>query len=300
MKTITFFSEKGGVGKSTMTIMYASWLQSHGVKVAVADYNNRVNSYRKNEMETRKERIKEALNAGKPAPSELNPSKTWPIHTVDPAEILNMKRQGIRCPYSQWFSDRVNKGLSEYDVVLLDFPGSITGGEFGELLATDKLNIIINPIENEQMTVRSTMWLKDVIEQMNNKTTNKTPLYIFINRAQLGLTNMRKIYFEFAKKLCEKGFPLLPDMISYSEKMMDMKKVDIFKSTFGYPDFSKDEYGKAKDLGLGNLFIDVTTLLDRTEDLKDTKPADLSFVKKMKKVNDGRQLDFTPFPELEL
>ena len=38
MKTLTFFNEKGGVGKSLHTIMYASWLQySVGAKVAVFD-----------------------------------------------------------------------------------------------------------------------------------------------------------------------------------------------------------------------------------------------------------------------
>ena len=40
MKTITFFSEKGGVGKSTFSIMLASWLHHKmGVKVALADFN---------------------------------------------------------------------------------------------------------------------------------------------------------------------------------------------------------------------------------------------------------------------
>ena len=51
MKTVSFYNEKGGVGKTTFSILYASWLKyKHGVDVAVVDLNNRIASYRKDEM----------------------------------------------------------------------------------------------------------------------------------------------------------------------------------------------------------------------------------------------------------
>jgi cellulose biosynthesis protein BcsQ len=59
MKTITFFSEKGGVGKSSFSIMYASWLSKHGIDVALADFNHRISRYRESEIRARNKFIEE-------------------------------------------------------------------------------------------------------------------------------------------------------------------------------------------------------------------------------------------------
>lgn len=291
MKTITFFSEKGGVGKSSFSIMYASWLHhKYGVKVALADFNGRINGYRDAEIESRNKFIKE--NPG----TEIKPydvNKTWPIIEAKIQEIRTYKKMGSEEPYANWFEHEVLDGrLNGFDVVLCDFPGSLSGGEFFQILRKDEIGLIVIPTERDQMTLQSTFLMHHALPKQNH--------CVFINRARLDLMNFRSIYKKFAKLLLQEGIPLLPDMVSFSERMMTIDKVDILRSTFGFPNFNDPQFGSTKDLGIENLFIDVTRELAKTSDVFRTEPADLSFVNDLKKVNDGRQIVGTPFKEYEI
>lgn len=292
MKTIAFFSEKGGVGKSSFTIMYASWLHyKYGVKVAVADFNQRISAYRKSEQE---ERLK--LCKKNPGLKPFEDKNTWPIENVSYAVIRQYKSEGYATPYGFWFEAMYTRGsLRGYDVILCDFPGSMTGNEFQDVCSMKLLNLVIIPTEKDEMTLDSTFWLHTLL-----KSANKCNYCAFINKARTNLNNQRATYHGLAEILIKRGLPLLPDMVSNSDRMMSIDKVDNIRSTYGFPDFSRDEYGPNRDLGVENLFIDVTRELDKTKDLRDTGTADLSFVRSLKKTDDGRQLRGTPFKEYEI
>ena len=287
MKTITFYSEKGGVGKSTFSIMYASWLQKHGVKVGLADFNDRINRYRRAEIEKREEARKK--NPDIP-PYDL--SKAWPISSVRVKEINELKKNGSNKPYATWLVNQLEGPLSGLDVLMCDFPGNMSGGEFVEVVGFHLLNLFVIPTERDEMTLQATLKIHKLIENLNH--------CIFINKAQLGLRGVRKNYMLFAEKLMKIGFPLLPDMVAYSERIMDIEKIDSIRSTFGFPDFSLPEYGNARDLGIENLFIDVTRELVKTPDLKGTGRANLDFINGLTKTQDGRQLTGTAYPQYEL
>ena len=292
MKTITFFSEKGGVGKSTFSIMFASWLHHKmGVKVALADFNSRILFYREAEKNHRNVFLK------KNPDSPLQPyddRTTWPIIDCKAAEIAEIKRNGSRFPYATWFAEEIAEGgrLSGYDIVLCDFPGSLTGGEFMQLSGMNYLSLIVTPTEKDEMTLHSTIRLHNTIKDKNH--------CVFINKAQLGLKNFRGSYIKLGELLTKKGLPVLPDLVSYSERIMTIDKVDIIRSTFGFPDFSLPEFGLSKDLGIINLFVDVSRELAKCPDLKGTGEADMSFVEELDKQPDGRQLKNSAFPQYEI
>ena len=294
MKTLTYYSEKGGVGKSTFTIMNASWfMHNMGMKVAVADFNDRITMYRKAEIKNREKFIKENPDTDL---LPLDEKTTWPIINCTAKEIINLKKSGIVHPYAYWFENEIKEGgrLHGYDIILCDFPGSITGGEFVEMYAYKFLSEIVIPTEKDQMTLNSMMKLCECLKG------GEKDYCIFINKAQLGMKNFRNTYFNLGKLLISKGFPVLPDMISYSERILTIDKVNIIRSTFSFPDFNSPEFNNGNDLGIINLFIDVARELRKRPDIEGTEPVDMSFVDELEKTDDGRQLKGTPFPDYEI
>lgn len=295
MKTITFFSEKGGVGKSTFAILYASWLHyKYGVKVALADYNFRIDAYRRDEL---RERAK--LIARDPSVPAFDETDAWPILTADAASINEIEKRcmGQFNPYVEWFREKTYRygGMQDMDVVVCDFPGSLTGGEYSGLAMSNFLNLTVIPVERDPMTMKSTELMHDIAERNNLNHC------MFLTKVRVELVNLRKPYMLLADRIINRlQWPLLPDMVSYSERIRSLDKVENIRSTFEFADFDGPVWGKSRDLGIENLFIDVTKELDRTADLPKTKAADLSFVYALEKRNDGRGLKGTAFPDYEI
>ena len=288
MKIITFYSEKGGVGKSSFTMLYASWLQDkYGVNVGVADFNYRIAGYRRSEIYNR-----EKLRKADPSIPSLDESKTWPIVQALFRDVEEYEKNGDNFPFASWLEDCIRyKSLKGKDVVLCDFPGSIREGQYMQCMMQRKLNLVVTPIDRDEQTVQSTVTLHNI------NLKYKQNHCIFINRAQLSMKNMKGYFYKLAERLISKDFPLLPDMVSNTDKMLAIDKVDIIRSTFAYPDFSENEAG---DYGFENLFIDITRELARCPDIKGTPKADLSFVDGLEKKDDGRQLHGTPYAKYEI
>jgi len=291
MKTISFFSEKGGVGKSSFSIMYASWLHfKHGIKAAIFDFNNnRIENYRKTEAVNKKKLL--AKNGLTFTP----PDNIWPIYGLVGQDIYELKRDGAPI-YWSWFMEKCNKEGQDIDVAILDFPGALKSQEFMQLFNRGKINFIAVPVDRDTMAIRSALLMKKIFEK-----TNFENYAVFVNRGNLALPNLKKGSEKLAEGLKQRNLRVFPDMISESNKMSSIDKVSIIRSTFEYPDFSNKEiYGNSGDLGTENLFIDVTRELAKTKDIEGTGTADLSFVNNLVKVDDGRQFKGSSFPEYEI
>lgn len=299
MKIITFFSEKGGVGKSSFSIMYASWLKfQYGIKVGVADFNKRLSDYRLAEIDARRALIEKNPDLDiKP----LLPEQSWPIVEASYIEVKEYEKNGSQFPNASWLKDEITIGrLKDCDVVLCDFAGSLDDKKYTHCLIQGLISLTVTPIEKDSMTVKSTLNLYAGLKKYSVNHKISFANCVFVNKAQLGLRNYRKQYIDFAKFLKDKNLPVLPDIVSYSERMTSMNKVDNIRSTFGFPDFESPEYGMSKDLGIGNLFIDITKELAKRPDIKGTPKADLSFINDVQKKNDGRQFSGSAFPEYEI
>lgn len=301
MKTITFFSEKGGVGKSSFSIMYASWLKKHGVDVGLVDFNNRITNYRAEEIKNREKLIRTNPDKGI---APFDEAAAWPIHTVGAREIMDYRKSGVGITqaYAQCLYDHIHyKDMKGKEVLVLDYPGSLSGQEFPQCFIGRLVSFIAMPTERDPMTLDSTWKMHSFFR----KQAERDPFYenmhcVFMNKAQLGLNNMRSIYYKLMKRLVDSGLPMLPDMITYTERMASIDKVDIFRSTFGYPDFDAPEYEKVSDLGLGNLFIDITRELALRPDVEGTAPAPIRFVEGLEKKDDGRQFKGSAYPRYEI
>ena len=286
---MTFFSEKGGVGKTTFNIMYASWLKyKNGVNVVVADFNERIVDLRKKEMSSKKK-----LGTWE----EFKDKDLWEIiqpTTIADYELIDKYNKIEDGGYVEWTRRRIINGkLDGVDVLLLDFPGSLSGGEYTQFLVSNWLGMTVIPIDRDPMTITSAVKLHIWLDGGGHNHM------AFLN--QIKTSNSKSIYTNMKDKFEEINFRVLPDMVSQSERIKKIEDVSIIRSTFEFPDWDQKCFAGNRDLGIENLFIDVTRELVKTPDILETPEADLSFIKSIEKErNDSRQLVGTSFPEYEM
>lgn len=288
MKTITFFNEKGGVGKSIMNVMYASWLQyKHGLKVGFVDFNDRIEVNRQNEIAFKKDNG--AFDA-------LKDREFWPIHSVDHKIVNHQKRSGI-FGNALWFDNLIKNNLKDKDVVIVDFPGSLDGGAFIELVNYRLLSQVVLVCDAD----RDAMVAALNINRMVTSAVPEVNIFGFVNKARLNQKNFERRYYEEVKApLMKLGMRVLPDTVSYSDRIVNLDKPDIMRSSLMYPDWDNPAFAGGRDLGIENLFTDVTRELKKCRDIRGTGKTDLSFADSLTKTDDGRQFKGSSFPEYEL
>ena len=289
MKIIAFFNEKGGVGKSTFTLMYASQLKyKYGVKVGVADFNNRLTGYRKDEIRTMRqaEDIDESIIAN-----------AWPIVPVDRKAVAGY---GPNNPgYALWLEKLIREGeFKDMDVVIADLPGSVSGRELIHLVMYKMVNLVFVPFDKEQQAIEAAMAVKNFLRKVDG-----CRFCGFFNMVQTSFGS-KSDYVDIMEVLERQKLPVLPDMVSFSERMKNFGKVDPMRSTFSYPDWNRPEYKGSRDLGIENLFIDITKEVNKAPDFRGTSKTYLSFVDNLQKDTSmqslNRQLCGTSFPEYEV
>ena len=286
---MTFFSEKGGVGKSTFTVLYASYLRyKHGVKVGVADFNGRLESLR-----MRERHHKEQLGVW----DAFRDTDPWPIAAPTSGEDLDLifKYNGIDDDgYVVWARKEVMSGaLKDLDVLLLDFPGSLSGGEFLQFLSAGWIGLTVMPTDRDPMTLETNMRIHINLDEIGHNHVT------FINQIKTSIS--KDIYTSLKDDMQRHNFRVLPDMVSASERIRKIDEVSIIRSTYEYPDWGLKCFSGNRDLGIENLFTDISRELAKTPDLPDTGTAGLPFVKTLEKIrNDSRQLTGTLFPEYEM
>lgn len=289
MKIIAFFNEKGGVGKSTFTVMYSGWLKyKYGVKVGVADYNSRLTDYRKDEMRAMEQ-------AGILDNSILE--NAWPIMSVDRKAVASYGQNNPG--FALWLEQIIRKGeFKDMDVVLVDLPGSVSGRELIHLVTYKMVNLVLIPFDKEQQAISAALSVKNFLRKVPD-----CRYCGFFNMVQTAY-GRKEDYVSIMEIMERQKLRILPDMVSFSERMKNFGKIDLMRSTFSYPDWNRPDFKGSRDLGIENLFIDITKEVMKTPDFRGTAKADLSFVDNLKKDTElqskNRQLNGTSFPEYEI
>lgn len=234
-KVVAFATQKGGAGKSTISVHVASALcYVYGYKVAIVDCDypqNTVNVYRKKDNQ---------------------------MLTSDAAFQKRVLKQGIT-PYPIVISsvekavDSIDKLEQQgYDFILVDTPGTVNIMGLPELLRM--VQYIFLPMEADLGTIASTMgymqilggFLKSV--QGDPDESNLLGFYAFWNRYVK--SEKKSTYDKAAQLLKEKNLPLLDSrvelMISYKEKRSTM---------FSLPEKELDK------LGLGRLIMEILSIV---------------------------------------
>ena len=116
---IAFASQKGGVGKSTLTVLAASWLHYlHGIRVAVVDCDYPQHSILK--LSNRDKAVVQSSAIYGRLLVSLAENKG-----VKPYRILCCKPSEAMAEWRKWAAVAEER----YDVVLFDLPGTVGNGK---------------------------------------------------------------------------------------------------------------------------------------------------------------------------
>ncbi|TDN39868.1 ParA family protein [Hymenobacter sp. UV11] len=234
-KVIAFATQKGGAGKSTISVHVASALcYIYGYKVAIVDCDypqNTVNVYRTKDKQMlasdsafQKRLLKQDI---KPYPIVISSVEK----AVDSIEKL--EQQG-------------------FDFILVDTPGTINITGLPELLRM--VQYIFLPMEADLGTIASTMGYMQILSkflkstQLDPDESNLLGYYAFWNK--FVKSEKKSTYDKAAQLLKEKNLPLLDSrielMISYKEKRSTM---------FSLPEKELDK------LGMGRLIMEMLSIV---------------------------------------
>ena len=174
MARISIYNEKGGVGKTTITAMLASYLAyAYGKSVCVLDFDYPAYHF----MEMRRSELNIAADPKSPLSIWLrgNPSP------VEPYEVISLPpgAGGIYRP-EEVFTYLGNILSGGFDYVFYDFPGRFAAGEPVSFIAANGfLDFMGIPMDTDNQSRRSALVVADAIQKRG------IPLSLFWNRVSV-------------------------------------------------------------------------------------------------------------------
>ena len=196
MRTISFFSAKGGTGKTTFNMLLASWLKyEKGLRTAVLDFD----SPEFNLSYTRKRELKYLQDKGL-TPDE---KQLYPILEIEDYE----SRKSL-----QVVRNLMIDAAGNLDVLILDFGGSFNDGDpVLDLVQAGLVDLIVIPLEMDGMILSSGKSLASVLEQLGQKAL------LFFNKVHG--KEKPQLYVELERWLAEDGLTVSTHRIKNTVKL---------------------------------------------------------------------------------
>lgn len=230
MRTFSFFNEKGGVGKSFHTMMFASYLSYKcGAKVLVVDFENpnpRLNQIREDELallsdsKSTLSRYKEMYGLSE---------NFYTIHA--PLKGVDYKydyKNAILMREAIW-------GLitsKSFDYILFDFPGLlIEDSPAYDCCVHGQLDLVAVPFDTETMTRRASVLTCSFLK---NSKTESVAFWNNVSVAEIsreGFLDLGEIIFQ------RLGIPVMQQRIkSFAKARRDSRDSCFVRSTLCWPD----------------------------------------------------------------
>lgn len=211
-KFVSISSSKGGVGKSTITSLFATGLLSHfGLNVAIVDIDPQESL-----IQARMSELKEI---------ELNPPKA----NSSIYQTILKNREKSKQSYPDVFrislyddfpiiKSKLQTFVGKYDLIFLDFPGSLNI-HTNTLLLLKELDYIFIPFYVDQNNSNSTFKFVNALKELKGKKLIKADFYMFFNRYN-GEKGKNGNLFEDARNvLLKNNYPLLNNVIYESSEV---------------------------------------------------------------------------------
>ncbi len=238
MTTISFFTAKGGTGKTVFNMMFASFLKNNlGKRVLVLDFD----APEYNLSYSRKRELLMMKELG----LDINESELYPID-----EVKNVSRESI-CNIAKTLHSIEN----DVDYVIMDFPGSFLPDDAVCLLAMEGiLDAVIIPLELDGINIASSKALAALFQENGQKTL------LFLNKVHG--KERQEMYDELRKWFAEKRLIISQNIV---KNCISMKKEfgtsGYLRSTVNFP--TKDIL--IKNPGIIDLFNEVVDYVGREE-----------------------------------
>ena len=224
---VAFATQKGGIGKSTVTALAASYLHNvQGHNVAVIDCDAPQHSiHGLRERETKL--IDESLYFKALACDHFRKIKknAYPVIASDALNAL----------------DDAERMLAEEDakpnIVFFDMPGTLKSN--GVVKTLSQMDYIFAPVSADKAVLESTLSFLDVLQRMmlGKETSRLKGLYLFWNQVDKRETS--GLYEKYGQVVADMGLPMLQTRIPDTKRFR--KEADgtgrtVFRSTLLAPD----------------------------------------------------------------
>ena len=219
---VAFSTQKGGVGKTTFTVLAASYLYYlKGYQVAVVDCDypqHSISAMRKRDAELvgSDEHYKRlAFNQFK----ELG-KKAYPIWCSSPENAVETANEYMKSEQT------------DYDIVFFDLPGTVNSEGIIRSLAS--MDYIFTPITADRVVLESSLSFALSIDKLlvKNEDLNLKGLHLFWN--QVDGREKTDLYTLYENTIAELNLPLLktfiPDTKRYKKELSNERK-SVFRST---------------------------------------------------------------------
>ena len=216
-KYVAFSTQKGGAGKTTLTVLVASYLHYvKGYDVAVIDCDYPQHSI--SEMHERDFTMIEGDEYYKGMFTRLGEKKAYPVIESDTKEALND-------------AEKLTKE-SEYDFIFFDLPGTLNNE--GLVLSLASMDYIIAPIAADRLVLESTLnYLIAVRDNIvSTGKTNIKGMYLLWNLVDgREKSDLYEVYEAVIKEL---DFPVLKTFVPDSKRFrreLSVSHKTLFRST---------------------------------------------------------------------
>ena len=228
MICLSVYNEKGGVGKTTVTAMLASFLAyAGGKRVRVIDMDNP--AFHLHDMRSR-----ELVTLRDPSSPLALWLKEHP-ETPAPYDIIRLlpRKDGVYNPEAllQSIDDITGSGAQDY--ILYDLPGRLTPDSPAAVLAANGyLDRVFIPIDTDRQSRQSGMLVADTMHSLG------VPVALFWNRVSVYEAKGSAIRFQRgAEPFLSRGFPVMDEMIRDIRKFSrDSSERTFIRSTLCFPD----------------------------------------------------------------
>lgn len=240
MIVVSFFSAKGGTGKTTFNMSMASFLKYHlGKAVIVLDadtpeynlYNSRVR-----ELDYKRK------NGG------IDESALYPVW-----KVLDVTPEGIES-----LAGKLDALRGSVDYVLIDFPGScVKDDAIWTFARRGVLNLVVIPVDMDPMVLASALQLAEIFTHTGqkvllffNKVHGKIPSEKYDAVAELfrsrgfRMSECRIKHALAMSRDAESGSNYLRSTICFPEKTvrdLNPQLIDLFKEVIGYEEREKTQ-----------------------------------------------------------
>ena len=195
MQVISFFSAKGGSGKTTFNMLLASYLKYiKGKRVKVLDFD----APEYNFSSTRERELDGKMQED----SSFDARSLYPIQ-----KVTDLTRENVQKEISHIEGLAVN-----YDYLIVDCPGSLMEYDvFFQMMLADKLSLVVIPTDLDGMSLSSCYSLGEICKKMGQR------FMLFFNKVYG--KEKKAMYEEFEAFFAEGGRNVSPYLIKNTVKM---------------------------------------------------------------------------------
>ena len=226
-KFVAFSTQKGGAGKTTLTVLAASYLYyQKGLKILVVDCD-----YPQYSIEEMRQRDKDLIECSprfkKLFSANLRQTKLtpYPLLTAKPEEAMQKVR------------DIIEAG-NEIDIVFFDLPGTVNNNHVINTIA--QMDYVFCPITTDPMVMETSIAFSNIVQNefISTGKSNIKGLHLLWNKVPSRERNdLQRLCEQFVSVL---GIPVmetvLPDSTKFRKEGQGEKRFSVFRSTILPPD----------------------------------------------------------------